>query len=306
LTAAKGERGLNILGPVSIPDLQNAGISAAGLSPANKTKMDKKTFENFKTLIFEKTGIHLTEQKVALVSARMGKRMRALGIPDYDQYYKYLTNEKSGHEMVEMVNAISTNVTHFFREGRHFDFMAETLRNWSKNGLGRLRIWCAASSSGEEPYSLAITATKNTPPGTKIEIVASDISTKVLQIAKFGVYKRQDVEKIPHETMKQYFQKGTGKAQDLFRVKQELRDLISFRQINLSTPPYPVEAPLDFIFCRNVMIYFNQDLRRILVKTMVDMLKPGGYLVVGMAESLSGIHENLKSVEPSVYFKSSS
>ena len=265
--------------------------------------MDIKIFNSFRDLIFEKTGIHLTEQKVALVSARVGKRMRALGLAEYSDYYKYVTGDKSGQEMVEMVNAISTNVTHFFREGRHFEFLGETLKKWASSGTKQVRIWCAASSSGEEPYTLAMTALENLPREVKISIIASDISTKVLQIAKFGVYKDSDVKGIPSPLLKRYFQKGVGRAQDLFRVKSDLRDLVSFRQVNLATPPYAVEAPLDVIFCRNVMIYFNQDLRRRLVGSFSDMLRPGGYLVVGMAESLSGIHEKLKSVEPSVYVK---
>ena len=265
--------------------------------------MEAKVFNSFRDLIFEKTGIHLTEQKVALVSARVGKRMRALGIGDYSDYYQYVMAEKSGQEMVELVNAISTNVTHFFRESRHFDFMGESLKKWTESGIKQVRIWCAASSSGEEPYSLAITALENLPRDAKINIIASDISTKVLQMAKFGVYKDSDVQGISAPMLKRYFQKGVGRAQDLFRVKSELRDLISFRQVNLATPPYAVESPLDLIFCRNVMIYFNQDLRKRLVRTFSDMLRPGGYLVVGMAESLSGIHDKLKSVEPSVYIK---
>ena len=265
--------------------------------------MDQKIFNNFRDLIFEKTGIHLTEQKVALVSARVGKRMRALSLGDYADYYKYVTSDKSGQEMVELVNAISTNVTHFFREGRHFEFLGDTLKKWSENGAKPVKIWCAASSSGEEPYTLAIIALENLPRGSKDNIIASDISTKVLQIAKFGVYKDSDVQGIPTPILKRYFQKGVGRAEDLYRVKSELRDMVSFRQVNLATPPYAVESPLDVIFCRNVMIYFNQDLRKRLVKTFSDMLRPGGYLIVGMAESLSGIHEKLKSVEPSVYVK---
>ncbi len=136
-----------------------------------------------------------------------------------------------------------------------------------------------------------------------MRITASDISTKVLQTAKFGVYRNSDVAPIPRGLLKRHFLKGTGRAESLYRVKPHLRELVNFCQINLSTPPYPVDNGLDIIFCRNVMIYFNQDLRRVLVDNFEQMLRPGGYLIVGLAESLSGLHRNLATVEPSVYRK---
>lgn len=264
--------------------------------------MDKKVFAKFRTLIYDSCGIHLTEQKEALVTARVSKRMRALGISDFQQYIKIVESDSSGKELGELINAISTNVTHFYREKRHFDFLAEKLQNRPTNE-GPLKIWCAASSSGEEPYTLAITALENANSNVKINIVASDISTKVLQMAKFGVYRTKDVETIPNLVLKRYFQKGVGKAESLFKIKSQVKDLVDFRQINLSTPPYPLDGPFDFIFCRNVMIYFNNELRKILVDNMVSLLKPGGHLCVGMAESLSGVKHNLSSVEPSVYIK---
>jgi chemotaxis protein methyltransferase CheR len=133
--------------------------------------------------------------------------------------------------------------------------------------------------------------------------LASDISTKVIQIAKFGVYKPQDVQNIPFETLKKHFQIGGETGSELYRVKSQLREMVAYQQINLSTPPYPLQGQLDVIFCRNVMIYFNRDLRRLMIRTFQDMLRPGGYLVVGMAESLSGIQHEMTTVEPSVYQK---
>lgn len=265
--------------------------------------MDKAVFDNFRSLIFDSCGIHLTDQKQALVSARISKRMRALQIGEYDRYYQHVVADRSGTELRELINAISTNVTHYFRESRHFDFFADQVRDWSSNGMRRMRIWCAACSTGEEPYTIAMTALENLQKGMDLEIVASDISTKVLQIAKFGVYKDTDVARVPPPLLKKYFQKGVGRAEQLYRVKQQLRDMVSYRQINLSTPPYPINGELDAIFCRNVMIYFNNDLRAMLVHHFERLLKPGGLLFVGMAESLTGIHKNLATVEPSVYRK---
>jgi chemotaxis protein methyltransferase CheR len=265
--------------------------------------MEKAVFDKFRSLIFDTCGIFLTEQKEALVSARISKRMRALTLSDYSQYFHHVLADESGAELSELVNAISTNVTHFFREARHFEFLGEFVRERSLAGQRELRIWCAACSSGEEPYTIAMSALEAMAKPMRLQIVASDISTKVLQMAKFGVYREQDVRNVPTPLLKRYFQKGVGRAEALYRIKQELRELVSFRQINLSTPPYPVEKELDAIFCRNVMIYFNHDLRRSLVHHFEQMIRPSGYLFVGMAESLTGIHKNLSTVEPSVYRK---
>ena len=265
--------------------------------------MEKAVFDKFRGLIFDTCGIFLTEQKEALVSARIGKRMRALTLDDYDAYFHRVVADGSGHELSELVNAISTNVTQFFREARHFDFLAEVVRERAGDGQRNLRIWCAACSSGEEPYTIAMTAIEAMPQPMRLEIVASDISTKVLQIAKFGVYKPQDVQNIPFETLKKHFQIGGETGAELYRVKSQLREMVAYQQINLSTPPYPIQGQLDVIFCRNVMIYFNRDLRRLMIRTFQDMLRPGGYLVVGMAESLSGIQHEMTTVEPSVYQK---
>ena len=265
--------------------------------------MEKAVFDKFRNLIFDACGIYLTEQKEALVTARIGKRMRALNLQDYDAYFQEVMADRTGKELRELVNAISTNVTHFFRERRHFDFLSDWVREQTGDGRRELRIWCAACSSGEEPYTIAMTALEAMHKPLRLEIVASDISTRVLQIGKFGVYRDQDVRTVPVPLLKKYFQKGVGRAQQLFRIKQELRELVSFRQINLSTPPYPINGNQDAIFCRNVMIYFHHDLRRKLVQNFEQLLRPGGYLFVGLAESLSGVHPNLKSVEPSVYRK---
>ena len=265
--------------------------------------MNKAIFDNFRNLIFETTGISLADHKAALVTSRIGKRMRALQLTDFNAYYQQVLSDKSGVELRELVNAISTNVTHFFRESRHFDFLGEQIRKIPEKAPNRLRIWCAACSTGEEPYSIAMTVMANLSRSISVEIIASDISTKVLQIAKFGVYKNTDVAGISQGYLSKYLKKGVGRANSLYRIKPELRNLVEFNQINLSTPPYPVEGGLDMIFCRNVMIYFNQDMRKILVHNFERMLKPGGLLFVGLAESLSGVEKHLTTVEPSIYQK---
>jgi chemotaxis protein methyltransferase CheR len=265
--------------------------------------MDKAVFDKFRTLIYESCGITLSENKEALVASRIGKRMRALGITDYPQYYGIVTTDRSGNEMTELVNSISTNVTHFFREQRHFDLLGGWLRDWSQKGRRPIRIWSAACSTGEEPYSICMTVLDHVSGAADVQIMGSDISTKVIQIAKFGVYKPQDIQNIPLVTLKKHFQVGGSADAELYRVKPALRDMVAYQQINLSTPPYAIQGQLDVIFCRNVMIYFNRDLRKLMIRTFQDMLRPGGYLVVGLAESLSGLQHDLTVIEPSVYCK---
>jgi len=264
--------------------------------------MEKAQFDKFRTLVHELSGIHLAENKEALVIARISKRMRALGIQDYGRYYEYVLADKSGGELTELINAISTNVTHFYREARHFELLATWMRAWESEGVRSLRIWSAASSTGEEPYTIAMTVLESLTRPMPVEILASDISTKVLNAASAGVYRQQDIEKIPPLLLRKYFQVG-GEEDQLYRVKPIIRNLVTFQQINLATPPYPIKGGLDVIFCKNVMIYFNQELRQQIVQTFQGMLRPGGYLVVGMAESLSASKHQMKPVEPSVYRK---
>jgi chemotaxis protein methyltransferase CheR len=265
--------------------------------------MSAPVFDKFRTLIYESCGITLADNKEALVSARIGKRMRTLALTDYNQYYQRVVADRSGAELTELVNSISTNVTHFFREARHFDLLGQWLREWQRPGPRNIRIWSAASSTGEEPYSIAMTVLDHHSRPSEVQLLASDISTKVIQIARFGVYKEQDIQNIPLPILKKHFQVGGDGGRELYRVKAQLREMVLFQQINLSTPPYPIQGHLDVIFCRNVMIYFNRDLRKIMIQNFHQMLKPGGFLIVGMAESLSGLQHEFQTVEPSVYRK---
>ena len=266
--------------------------------------MEPKVYQEFRNLVYEHSGISLGDHKQALVSARIGKRMRALGLDDAVDYLHVVASDKSGDELGLLLDAISTNVTHFFREARHFEVLARLIREAAERDQTSFNIWCAAASTGEEPYSIAITALESSPAAMRISIVASDIASSVLKKANFGVYRKQDVDKIDAKLLKKYFQTGaTERAKDLYRVKPALRDLVSFKQINLSTPPFPIQGPLDAVFCRNVMIYFNIELRQRLVQNLFNLLKPGGHLIVGMAESLSSVHHSHKAVEPSVYRK---
>jgi chemotaxis protein methyltransferase CheR len=274
-------------------------------------QLDKRTFKKFADLVYDHVGIVLTEKKEALVSARLGKRMRSIGINDYKEYYEFVKNDSTDEEIIELLNVISTNVTHFYRESRHFEMLGPIVRDWEKQGQTRFRIWCAASSTGEEPYTIAITLKEALEDSRDTKILATDISTKVLNIAKAGLYEPRHVEKIPRALLTKYFvkreaanphSKSTTVA-TMHEVHPELKRMMKFGRLNLMKTPYPITGPLDVILCRNVMIYFDNKGRKGFLDEAYRLLKPGGYLMVGHAESLSGMLSDFKSVEPSVYIK---
>ncbi len=264
---------------------------------------DAKTLKKFSEIIYNKAGIVLGEKKEALMQARIGKRMRKLGLTDFKEYLKLIENDEDGDEIVQLLDVISTNVTNFFRENQHFILLKNILLQWEEEGLDRLRIWCAASSSGEEPYSIAITIKEAIPNLKDVKILATDISTKVLAEAKTGRYEERDVENIPQKILSTYFIKERTENGTFYTVRDELKRMITFARLNLIEIPFPMKGPFDVIFCRNVMIYFDNPTRTKLLTECERLLKKGGYLMVGHAESLSGLLSNFKAVEPSVYIK---
>ena len=266
--------------------------------------MELRTFEKFRTLIYEKCGITLGDQKVALVSARIAKRMRALDIDTPESYYDSVMHDKSGAELVQLIDAISTNFTSFFREPVHFELLSSLLKTWSGKGQHRFRIWCAAASTGEEPYTLAMTLRESIGNlGVDARILATDISTRVLQKCREGVYDAQRVSTMSVDLRKKYFDEVNDNGEVKYEAKDTLRSLLVFRRLNLSTPPFPMQGPLDAVFCRNVMIYFDNHVRSRLVQEIHRVLKPGGYLMIGHAESLTGLDSQFKTERPSVYVK---
>ena len=226
------------------------------------SELSDRDFWRFSSLVYEKCGIELHEGKKELVRARLSKRLRTGGFKDFKTYYRYVVEDGSGDELVQMLDAISTNLTSFFREEKHFDFLRETVfppfSNGKRNGRQRIHAWSAGCSSGEEPYSLAICMMEHfgqaLPFDTKI--LATDISTKVLARAQTGIYGRERLSKIQMATLRKCFQKGHGRQEGYFRVKKSIRDMIQFQRFNLMDP-FPFRESFDFIFCRNVMIYLN-------------------------------------------------
>ncbi len=265
------------------------------------TEMDQQTFRRIAAVVYRQAGIALGERKEALVAARIGKRMRQLGIANYGDYLRLVEKSTADGEAVNMINAIATNVTSFFREQPHFDRLAAWLTRWRDDGQRRFRIWSAAAASGEEPYSLGIVARELLPSDADVRILATDISTRALEAALAGEYERDDVDPVPAAWLRRYFRSEGGGER--WRVGQSLQSLVTFARLNLAQPPYPMHGPFDVIFCRNVMIYFDDAVRIRLLEECWRLLRSGGYLVVGHSESLTGMLSRFRPVEPSIYWK---
>jgi chemotaxis protein methyltransferase CheR len=255
-------------------------------------------------IIYRHSGISLGPQKEALVAARVGKRMRALHLADAEEYLDYLKKDQSGEELVSLLNAISTNVTSFFREMQHFVFLKETVIKWVQEGQRRFRFWSAACSTGEEPYSMAITI-QEALAGREadVKILATDISTHVLEHCMRGEYTEQKVKAVPASLRGSVFERRRQNGTTLYTVRENLRKRVVFKRLNLTQQPFPMRGPLDIVFCRNVMIYFDNDTRRKLLGGIYNLLKHKGYLIVGHAESLTGMMSDFKAVAPAIYLK---
>ena len=235
-------------------------------------------FNVFSEAAKQLAGIHLDQTKRQLVITRLMRRVRELDLDDLNSYRNFFADNRQAEEQ-NFVNAITTNLTYFFRESHHFD----SLQAWVNEHRPRhLRVWSAACSSGQEPYSVAF-ALDNTPANVAT-INCTDIDTNCIQTAQRGVYRLSDIEELPPEQQRQFFQKGTGKNDGMVRVKQRYRDLLSFGQLNL-IDRWP-EQIYDIIFCRNVFIYFERDLQHKLLNKFAKHLAPGGLLFLGHSELL--------------------
>ena len=266
-------------------------------------------FQAFQHLIYAETGIALNESKRCLLSSRLNKRLRALQLEDYLDYYEYLLRRDHGRcEMQEMINCITTNKTDFLREPHHFQFLTSTIfpqitRRAATGGPRRVRIWCAASSHGHEPYSLAMTVREYPAfdAAWDVRILASDIDTNVLARAEEGIFDIEDLAPVGEQRTRRYFDRGTGSFAGKVRARRELRDLITFRQINLIDEAWPIRAQFDVIFCRNVMIYFDLPTQRKVVEHLSRHLVPGGHLMLGHSESIQWTPSPLRALGNTVF-----
>jgi chemotaxis protein methyltransferase CheR len=274
--------------------------------------LSEQLFERFSRLVYQECGINLHSGKKELLQARLNKRLRATGFTSYREYYDYVTSPQNNGEIVHFLDCISTNLTYFFREPKHFEFLErialpKLLQSKTDERSLRIRIWSAGCSTGEEPYSLAmcVLAQLQDPGKWDFRILATDISTRVLQVGINGAYPHDKIAKVPKHLQKKYFRKHCSQSGECFEVSSRLRDIITFRRLNL-TENYPFSGPFDFIFCRNVMIYFDKETQQHLVQKMAKYLSPGGYLMVGHSESLTGLQHPLSYVQPSVYKRTKS
>lgn len=269
--------------------------------------METRQFKKFCDIAYQKAGIDLKEGKEALVSARVAKRLRALKMNSVSEYLGFLESDETESELVNFLDAISTNYTHFYREMDHFEELEKHITSWIKDGQSRFRIWSAASSSGEEPYSIVMTML-DAIEGRDIDfkLLATDISTRILSKAIEGKYSADRVEPVSRNQRSKYMirHKAKDKSDDIYEIKPEVKQAVMFKRLNLSTPPFPMSGPLDFVFCRNVMIYFDRSVRQRLISDVERLLKPGGILVVGHTETLAGIKHGMRVIRPSVYEKS--
>lgn len=264
-------------------------------------------FCKFQELIYREAGIWLSRVKETLLTGRLAKRLRHHGLKSYKEYYELVLD--SQEERIQMLDAISTNETRFFREPRHFDFLKFSIfPRWMKDaetGLRnrKIRVWSAGCSMGQEPYSLAMILLAHFPAeaGWEIEIIATDISTRVLEIAKKGVWLAEKIPEIPLEYLRAFMLKGVGEQAGKIKAAPEIRSLIQFSRVNLNSSAYPFYGKLDLIFCRNVLIYFDQRSRDYTVRRLASFLSPTGYFFVGHSESLHRMGDILTPFVPTVY-----
>lgn len=273
-------------------------------------ELSDKTFQKFVDLVYKHSRISLSERKRTLVKTRFGKVMRGLGIDTYEEYYDYIVSDKSGSAITDMINAISTNLTKFFREDKHFEFLAKEylrplIQEKSQVRNRRIRVWSAGCSTGEEPYTISIVLRENIPDVDKwdVKVLATDIDSNVLEHGKRGVYKKEQVKDIPTMLMTKYFTRAGDRRNPEYHVSPMLKKIIAFRSLNLMRADYPFKGPFDIIFCRNVMIYFDKETQQSLVSRFYNLLEPGGVLMIGHSESLTGIKTEFKYVRPTIYLK---
>ena len=273
------------------------------------TGLSDHLFEKYSELVYQECGINLHQGKRTLLQARLNKRLRATRISDYESYYRFLTSPNNSEELVQFLDCISTNLTYFFREVQHLQLLdrllPELLAGKKSRRDNRLRIWSAGCSTGEEPYSLVMCTLPHLDefPECDFRVLATDISTRTLSIAARGIYAKEKIEKVPAPLRNRYFkQSSSDNGVREYEVAPILRQIVSFRRLNLKDP-YPFKGPFDYIFCRNVMIYFDKSTQEGLVNKMAGYLNEGGCLFVGHSESLMGLKHPLKYVCPAVYRK---
>jgi len=291
---------------------RNSGAPApeakGGLTPA-QLSVSPALFRKFQKLVYAETGIWLGPSKTALLCGRLYRRLVTLGIPTLDRYFECVSAPDGREELARMIDAITTNETRFFREPRQFDFLLErVIARWLRDAVEgqrskRVRVWSAGCSSGEEPYSLAMLLSKHLPAddGWDVRLLATDISNRVLEKARKGVYDVERSKDIPKDLLRRFMLRGFNDCQGQMKVQNTIQQMVEFRHLNLSQEPYAVQGPYDVILCRNVLIYFDAASKQKVVSNLISHLAGEGFLFVGHAENLSNLSSQVRSVEPSIY-----
>jgi chemotaxis protein methyltransferase CheR len=271
--------------------------------------LGEKEFRLISDLVYEHCGINLHDGKKELVRARLAKRLREGRFETFSDYIRYVMDDPTGREFSLLVDSLSTNLTKFFREDQHFEYLRSQLlprimtAKQTRHQM-RIRAWSAGCSTGEEPYSIAITLLEAIQGRGRwdVKLLATDVSTRVLEQAKRGLYEKDRIEPIPPALRNKYLNPVRERGRDLHEVGDALRSVVLFRYLNLMQD-WPVKGPLDFIFCRNVMIYFDKPTQGRLINRYYDLLGSGGVLFTGHSESLTGIDHKFRYVQPTIYCK---
>jgi len=262
-----------------------------------------REFHEISKLAHERFGLELKPGKEALVAARLGKKLRQRGFESFAEYHRHVLSDNTGEALIELIDSLTTNHTSFLRERAHFEFLARAAAEEFRQ-VRKLEIWSAACSSGEEPYSIAMclgdALAREGPGQREFRILATDISTRVLAMAKRGVYPAERFRELPEAWRKMFLLRGEGESKGLFKVKPELARRIDFERLNL-IEPFGGHRLFHVIFCRNVMMYFDKPTQQSIVQRLSACLEPGGYLLVGHAESLNGVEHTLRYVQPATY-----
>ncbi len=270
-------------------------------------EMTKREFDKFRELIYDHLGISLSDQKVSLLQSRLGKVAKKKGMNSYKELYNYFNENRGTASDVELEDAITTNVTSFFRESNQWVYLKKYFKDYLADKRDRrLRIWSAACSSGEEPYSIAIFLHENLQnfAAWDIKILATDISDDILKKAIRGIYTEKEIEGVPKHILNRYFKKIKTSGLDTYAIDQKLKNMITFRKFNLVYGNYGMfKNPIDIIFCRNVMIYFDKDVQAKINMHLSNLLCSDGLLLIGHSESVPYTVKGLKLAESSVYMK---
>jgi chemotaxis protein methyltransferase CheR len=268
--------------------------------------LTSEQFERFRSLVRQKAGISLRDEKKQLVCSRLVRRLRVLQLQTFEEYYTRLLREGDhGGELEQMLNVMTTNKTNFYREAHHFTELVERVvrPKLAEGGTLQLRLWSAGCSSGEEVYTALMTVLDAVPGWERADIraLASDLDTDMIAAGERGVYDEACLRDVPREVAGRWLIRGTGEKAGLVRVKRALRERVAFRRINFIDPKWPVNARFDAVFCRNALIYFDLDVQKQIVSRLLSYLKHGGFLFLGHSESMAGVRPDLKSYGKTVY-----